>query len=131
MKGGLSLNITLLLLCIIFALNALGFTSGYAYLAGFDFSSDAGFYLMITGVVGAFMGAIAGALVSKYIGGTYSVIYTIPAGAFLGGIGSTLIMPIGFLINAGIPTTFKVLLMGILYFMIMAAAEGFIRGGEA
>lgn len=130
MKGGLSLNITLLLFSIIFSLNAFGFQSGYAYLVGFDFSSDAGFYLMITGVVGAFTGAVVGALVSKYIGGTYSVIYTIPAGAFLGGIGSTLIMPIGFLLNAGIPSFVKIFLMGILYFMIMAAAEGFIRGGE-
>lgn len=129
MKGGLLLNSMLLMFCILFAFRAYGFTTGIEYMLTFDFTSDAVFYTLLIGIGGAFIAAAGTSIVSRLVGGSFSVIYLIPAAA-LGFLASSLLAPIGFLINTGIPPYLKVFVMGIIYIMLLMGALGFVRGGE-
>jgi hypothetical protein len=117
------------ILIVFYAFNSFGFQVGYQYIAEFDFNSDTSFYLLMTGVGGAFVAAAGTTIVSRLAGGSFSVIYLIPAAA-LGFSATTLLAPIGFIVNAGIPSIFKILLMGYIYTMILMGSLAFIRGGE-
>ena len=129
MKGGLTLNLMLLMFCILFSLRAFGYKTGLEYIASLDFT-ESGFYLMLTAIGGAFLGLTLGAWIMSRLGGSsFSVIYIIPAMAF-GTLAAVLITPIGFLVNTNIPSFVKLFLMGIIYIMLLAIGYGFIRGME-
>lgn len=129
MKGGMGTNLFLLLFCILFSLRAFGSPFGIEYIATFDFTSDVIFSLLASSLLGAFLLGVGGAIASRAVAGSYSAIYIIPAVAF-GAIAVPLISPIGFLINAGIPGEYKMLVMGIIYIMFTGMAVSFIRGGD-
>jgi uncharacterized membrane protein YeaQ/YmgE (transglycosylase-associated protein family) len=132
MKGGLTLNLMLLMFCLLFAIRYMGGEAaqfGIEYIATFNFASDGFFLSMLLGIGGAFVGAAAGAIWSRLAAGSYSVMYIIPAIAF-GWLAATLISPVGFILNAGVPEFVKVFLMGIIYMMMLAIGYGFIRGME-
>lgn len=129
MKGGLTLNFMLLMFCILFSLRAFGVKSGIDYIASLDFT-ESGFYILLAGIGGAFLGlTILGGAASSIGGSSFSVIYIIPAMAF-SIMAAVLLAPIGFFINSELPTDIGLFMMGVFYIMLFAIGYGFIRGME-
>ncbi len=129
MKGGMTFNTLLLMFCILLSLRAFGYQSGIDYIATFDFTNDAVFNTMLLTIGGAFIASVGAAVVSRVAGGSYSVVYIIPA-VVLGVMAVTLITPIGFLMDTSIPEILRIMLMGYLYMSIFVAAYSFVRGSD-
>lgn len=131
---GLTLTSVIMVFCILFALYALGYESGYTYLlnnwGGQGIYSEAGIGMIITGILGAFGVSLITGLSSRAIAGSYSVMFIIPAAVF-GFMASFLLAPIGFIFDMEINFFLKSFVLGFLGIFFIMAGLGFTRGVDA
>lgn len=130
----MGINLLFLLFCISFMLYLGGYQSGLLMMesswmgAGTGIGSDAFMGSLITSLIAGFIGAILGGVASRAVAGSYSVIFSIPAGFITAFLGSFMLLPISFIFEPAMPDVLKIFLGGLLYISLIAAIISFIRG---
>jgi len=133
-------NYVLLLFAISFCMYLGGFTSAYGVMMDNWYCDPIGIsgcggigsitsaQNLILLLVPAFVGAAAAAGASAILAGSFSVMFTLPAGFITVFAASFMFLPLSYLVDPSMPGPIKVFLTGFLSILLILAVIEFIRG---
>lgn len=131
---GLGTNLLLLTFSISFVLYLGGYTSGFLLLwsswGGGGIGTAALMGSLITSIVVGFIGAIGAAVASRAVAGSYSVMFSIPAGFITTFLASFMLTPLSFLWDPAMPEIMRYFLGGFLGILLVSTIITFIRGAD-